>query len=133
MTLLIFTELQHQKMRVLLQVYTFLLPLIPGCVWYFLDHFKGPDVVLSSCLEFAGPRGAERCCVTHSHAVTGQRENGPAQQNGLLLETVSGRRAGASDSPLGLAEDEELPFSQLTPGAGTRASIHGNVAPFIYP
>lgn len=55
MTLLPFTKLQHQKMRVLLQVYRFLLPLIPGCVWYFLDHFKKLDVVLSSCLEFAGP------------------------------------------------------------------------------
>ena len=101
MTLLPFTKRQHQKMRVLLQVYRFLLPLIPACVWYLSEHFKGPDVVLSLCLEFAGPRGAEQCCVTHSHATMEQKENGPAQQNGLLLERVTGRHAGASHSPLG--------------------------------
>lgn len=118
MTLLPCSKLLQQKMRVLLQVYRLLLPLIPGCVWCFWDHFKGLDVVFGSCLEFAGPRGA--VLLTATPQWSGEK-------------TVQLGRMDSSSKQSGLAEDKELPFSRLTPGAAMRAIIHVNMAPFIYP
>lgn len=110
-------------MKVLLHVQGFLLPLTPGYVQHFLEHFKGPAVALG--LEFAGPRGAELC---YSHSAVEQRENGPAWQNGLPLRAVTRRHAGASVSPLGWLRTRSCPFP-----ADSWASIHVNVAAFIYP
>lgn len=64
----------------------------------------------------------------YSHAAIEQRENGPAWQNGLPLRAVTGRHADTSASPRGWLRTRSCPFP-----ADTWASIHLNVAAFIYP